>query len=322
VSDPLDLTRRRIALGLVLPVALLIAVLLPYWLFHARLPEPLATNWNWHGQPVNSTPLILMALMFAGFSVVPMFVMFKAAFLPAAARGEISGRMGVAIFATGSIAAFSWIITLANLDVDTWKQAGPLRLGPILLSIAVVAALGAVVAAASRVLETARGDTTHNLPSAGLAPRARAVWMGTARMPGAMPSAIVFLLMALIGWERVLSLVYLFLGVNALLFAAIRVTVDRNGVRIAHGLLGWPVKRVRLAQIRQASMVQVKRIPWGGAVYQGSLNLLGRAAIVMHEGPGLRLELDGDRTLDIAVDEAEQAAGVINDLIAAERGVA
>jgi hypothetical protein len=100
------------------------------------------------------------------------------------------------------------------------------------------------------------------------------------------------------------------------------VTVDRNGVRIAHGLPGWPVKRVRLAQIRQASMVQVKRIPLGGAVYQGSLNLLGRAAIVMREGPGLRLELEGNRTLDIAVDEAEQAAGVINDLIAAQRGVA
>jgi hypothetical protein len=66
----------------------------------------------------------------------------------------------------------------------------------------------------------------------------------------------------------------------------------------------------------------VKRHPWGGWIYQGSLRLLRRAAIVPHEGQGMRLELEGERTLDIAIDDAEQAAGVINDLIAAKRSVA
>jgi hypothetical protein len=47
-----------------------------------------------------------------------------------------------------------------------------------------------------------------------------------------------------------------------------------------------------------------------------------RAAIVLRAGQGIRLELDGDRTLVITVDDAELGAGVINDLIAANRSVA
>jgi hypothetical protein len=323
VSKTLDQTRRRIALGLVLPVAMIIAAVPPFWLFHERLPEPLASWWNLRGEPVDSMEHWGIALFIAVFCAFWAFAMFRVAFLPHAVRGEISAPIGVTVFASGGIVALSWLVVRSNLDVPAWEQAGFAGMHLILLAIVVVAGLGAAAGRFGRALETAPQPAAGNLPSAGLAPGARAVWVGTMHVKGVKSLAIIILAMALMSLSggRGIGPLHVFVGVNFLLFSAIRVTVDRHGVRIVYGLLGWPVQRVRLAQIRHASMQQVKLLPWGGWTYQGSLRLLRRATIGSRDGQGIRLELEGERTLDIAIDDAEQAAGVINDLIAADREV-
>jgi hypothetical protein len=322
VSEP-ALLPRRVALGLVLPAACFIATLLPFWLFGARLPEPLASGWNLSGQPTGSTSIVVMALLIAVFSAILAFNLFKLAFRPNAARGEVSHPMGVTTFAAGALAALSWITTRANLDATTWKQADLSVLSAVPLSILVIAALGAIVGRAGRALEAEPGPAANSPPSAGLPMHVRAFWVGTARATGVVSLAVIILIMALMSLSAShgIGIFHVVIGLNLLLCTAIRVTVDRSGVRIAYGLLGWPVQRLRLAQIRQASTVQVKRIPWGGWIYQGSLNLLRRATVGVRDGQGIRLELEGERTLDIAIDDAEQAAGVINDLVAANRGL-
>jgi hypothetical protein len=316
--------RQRIALGVVLPVALLVAALLPLWLYHERLPDSLAAGWNWHGQPTSAYPMAVQVLFIALFSAIPGGRIFWLAFQPSAARGEISASIGVAAFAAGAAVAVSWLIVGANLDAPDWKHAHFQTMNLILLSIVVIAALGAAAGRLGRALETAPQPVEIKLPSAGLAPGARAYWVGTTRVAGTLPLAIMISVMALMSLSTGSGLgpIHVVVGVNLLLFSGIRVTVDRNGVRIVYGLLGWPVQRVHLAQIRHASALEVKRIPFGGWSYQGSLRLLRRAAVVPRNGQGIRLELDGDRTLDIALDDAEQAAGVINDLVAANGGAA
>jgi hypothetical protein len=269
-------------------------------------------------------PQALAALLIAVSAAFPAFFMFALAFRPSASRGEISGPMAGVGFASGAFASLSWLLTWSNLDVATWKEASPLGFGALLLAIVVGFTVGAATAHLSRALETTPISNAGNLPSAGLAPGTRAVWVGTARAWGASwttPLGIAFLAMALVTqiWKPVLGPVHLILGLSILLLTSIRVTVDRNGVRIAYGLLGWPVQRVRLAQIQQASTLQVKPMEWGGWGYRGSLKLMRRAAVVMRTGEGIRLQLDGERTLVITVDDAEQGAGVINDLIAANR---
>jgi uncharacterized membrane protein len=323
VSNTLAHAARRIGLGIVLPAAIVILALLPLWLFEVRLPEPLASHWNMRGIPNGAMSRAKLALIIAVFAGGAAVALSMAAFRRRAGRGEITGLMAVASCVGGLVAAMSWATARANLDIATWKQASPLGVPMIALCIGVGITLGAVVARVSRTLETEPTAVPRGIPTAGLAPGARAMWVGTARTLWAAPLAIILFAIGLALQFRVPGTGLLLLAVGAafLLFTSIRVTVDRNGVRIAYGLLGWPVQRIALAEIQQASMLQVKPMEWGGWGYRGSMKLMRRAAIVLRAGEGIRLELAGQRTLVITVDDAEQGAGVINDLIdVAKRG--
>jgi hypothetical protein len=243
------------------------------------------------------------------------------AFRRRARRGEVTGLMAIAASVGGLIAALSWATAHANLDIATWKQAHPIGLLVIAPCIGAAIVLGAVAAWSSRVLETRHPAAPLGIPTAGLAPGARAMWVGTARTAWAAPLAILLFAMGLALQFRIpfIGLMQLAVGAACLLFTAIRVTADRSGVRIAYGVLGWPVQRVPLVEIQQASMLDVRPMEWGGWGYRGSMKVMRRAAIVLRAGPGIRLELAGKRTLVITVDDAEQGAGVINDLIAANQ---
>lgn len=322
LSGPLDQIPRRVVLGIVVPCALVVIALLPLWLFQDRLPEPMASNWNWRGQPRGAMPQARLALLIAALCAAPALITGLLAFRRRAGRGEMSGPLAVTSFMAGLFAAMSWLTTWTNLDVDAWRQAGPFRPGLLLLCVLAPFALSACIARLGHALETATSAAARRLPSAGLAPGARAVWVGGANAGSwAMMLGIAVLAMALITplWMPAVGPLHVIVGLVLLMFTSIRVTVDRNGVRVAYGLLGWPMQRVPLAQIRQATVLHVKPMEWGGWGYRGSLKLMRRAAIVLRTGPGIRLELEGERTLVITVDDAEQAAGVINDLIAANR---
>jgi hypothetical protein len=73
---------------------------------------------------------------------------------------------------------------------------------------------------------------------------------------------------------------------------------------------------VALRDVVQAEAIDIRPLEWGGWGYRGSLRLMGRAAVVLRAGPGVRLELRGGRVLAVTVDDAETAAGLLNDLVA------
>jgi hypothetical protein len=101
-------------------------------------------------------------------------------------------------------------------------------------------------------------------------------------------------------------------------FTTIEATVDRRGLRVRYGPLGWPVTTVRLDRII-AVRVEPDLAPsrWGGWGYRGSLRLVGRAAIVLRRGPAIVVELERGRTLAVTVDDAAAGAAVLDQLRAA-----
>ncbi|MEJ0100273.1 MAG: hypothetical protein WDO12_11255 [Pseudomonadota bacterium] len=320
MSERADHPLLRTTLGIVLPVAILAAALLPLWLFQARLPAPIASHWNLQGLPngaMSLTKLAILITILAGVAVAGMSVL---AYRRHATRGEISGLMAVAGFVGAEIAAMSWMTVAANLDAASWRDADHLGFLRVALALLVAIALAATVARLGRTLETASPVAPRDIPRAGLAPGARAVWVGSARAVWVIPIAIPFFVLAAFVPRQVpvLALGLCVSGVACLLFTSIRVTVDRNGLRIAYGLFGWPVQRIRLTDIRQASRLRVEPMAWGGWGYRGSLKVMRRAAVVLRAGEGIRLELVGDRTFVITVDGAEQGAGLINDFLAAD----
>jgi hypothetical protein len=79
---------------------------------------------------------------------------------------------------------------------------------------------------------------------------------------------------------------------------------------------------IDLGRIAQATTTDVVPMQWGGWGYRGSLRLFGKAAIILRGGEGLRLDLVDGKKLLVALDGAEQAAGVVNDLLRDRESVA
>lgn len=100
------------------------------------------------------------------------------------------------------------------------------------------------------------------------------------------------------------------------LFSKVRVKVDARALTIHYGHLGWVRQSVALERIESARGSRLEPMEHGGFGYRGSLRFSGRAALVVRAGPGLRLELDGGKSLAISVDDAERGARIINSLLA------
>lgn len=311
----------RPALGIVLPLLLVVAALLPFWLYQARLPEPLAAHWGLDGRPDGAMRRAVLLALIGVLVVVPAAGMVFIARRRNAQRGDISGPLAVAGFVAGLTVTLAWMTVAANLDADSWRQAGGLSLLTAAVPVLIGAALGYGLSVLARPLESPRSAASTK-PGVGLAHGARAVWIGSARSMWAKPLMIGFVLMGavLAGVRPLAGVVVGLIGVLAgMSFTSIRVQVDRNGVRIAYGALRWPVQRVKLADIHRATAMHINPLAWGGWGYRGSLRVMRRAAVVLRGGEGMRLELSGERTLVITVDDAETAAGLINDLLAAGR---
>lgn len=307
----------RVVLGIALPLLTVCATLLPLWLLRERLPEPLATHWSLDGAPNGAMPLTGLTIVLGALTGIAAGTMATFSRRRSAPRGEISGPLATAGFVAGLLASVSWNIVSANLDAPSWKDAR--NLGPAGIAMTLLAgfALSIALNQTARLLEST-SSTDASLPRAGLAPGERAVWVSSASATWA--TYLVFggfavgAIMSQINLSAALAATVL--GLAGLFFTSIRVTVDRNGVRIAYGIFRWPVQRVKLAEIQRATALQVEPMAWGGWGYRGSLRMARRAAVVLRRGEGMRLELSGDRVLAITIDHATEGAGVLNDLVA------
>jgi hypothetical protein len=311
----------RTLLGIVLPALTVAAALLPLWLLRSRLPEPLATHWSLGGTPNGAMPISALTLLVGVMSGAAAAMMAIFARRRPAIRGEIAAPVAIAGFVAGLIASVSWFTVSANLDAASWRYAQNLGFGRMVLALLAGGLLATALAWAARPLESA-ATLAPDIPRAGLAPGVRVVWVSSARAGWAAPLVIfgtaIAALMVQVSINAALGA--LLVGAAGLFFTSIRMTVDRSGVEIAYGLFGWPVQRVQLADIRQATALKIEPMTWGGWGYRGSLRMMRRAAVVLRGGEGMKLELSGDRVLAITIDDATQGAGVLNDLVLAQRG--
>jgi hypothetical protein len=316
VNGVVDRPALRMTLGVLVPGVIALSALLPLWVYRDRLPEPLATHWSFLGRPDSAMPLTTLTTIIAAMVVPAVLCMTFLAYRKQAHRGEVSPPMAIAGFLAGLVAVITWLTVSANLDAATWRDAADMGFVKVALSLSVGVALAAIIARVSRPLESPAA-AVFDVPHAGTTPGSRAVWVGSARARWALPLTLGCLALAV-----VLARVNMLAGVGAALtslvglwFTSIRMTVDRHGVRIAYGPMRWPVQRLPLAEIRQAAVLHVHPMAWGGWGYRGSLKVLRQAAVVLRGGEGVKLELSGDRTFVITIDGAREAAGLINDLI-------
>lgn len=309
----------RAVVGVVFPLALVVVSLLPVLLYGDRLPEPIATHWAAGNRPDGTMSLqgfVLFNLAFVGIPAAILAVVSRRA---PAHRGEIAPAVAICSFMATVAAAVSWLVVLANLDAPSWAAAESVGFAAIGLVLVLGGAVATVAAVLARQIET---DPTPApvVPSAGLGEGVRGVWVGSVRASWALPLVVGFVVggvvLAFLA-HPVLGGLFGLVGLAGLPFTSLRVIADRRGLRIEYGALGHPVQQIPLADIRQASAVDLRPMQWGGWGYRGALRLAGKAAVVLRAGEALRLDLEGGKVFAVTVDDAASAAGLLNDLVAA-----
>lgn len=308
------MTLRRIASTILLPLAVLLALVLPALLLADRLPNPLATHWSGGGDPNDSTD----ATVFVG-AIGLLWLAAWACLAPGARRAERQFLLPWVLGLGGFLVGIVTLTVVANVDAATWRAADDLPLvtafvGPVgsaLLLAAAGVGLERRFPPAAPVPATTAPSTTH------LQPGERFFWSGGARaawwfsvalgLVGVLCGAAAFFSGAP---TVVLLLLAIALPLLALWSSRTRLTVSPAGVRAQLGAR-YPRRVVPVASITGAEAIDVIPTHWGGWGWRMTPKA---TALIVRRGEGVRLRLTSGRDLVVTVDDAATAASLINDL--------
>lgn len=98
-----------------------------------------------------------------------------------------------------------------------------------------------------------------------------------------------------------------------LVFARLRVSVDRRGLRVVSSLLRLPIKQIPLDQVASARAETIRPLEWGGWGYR---ILPGRSAVVLTGGPGIVVERQNGTLFAVTVPDPDLPAALLTTLAA------
>lgn len=307
--------RPRPAELLVPLAAVALAVALPF-AYADVVPDPVASHWGLGGVPDGSLPRVVDHVLLA---VVTLLIALGP--LVAAAHADRSSArllVGLAHGGGTMLALLRWWSLEANAGAASWRAAGALTGGRVVVALVVAVPVGVLGAWLAR----GRPDhppTTRTVVPADLAPDDRIVWVGrqTAGPALVLPAAAVVVgAVAAAAVPGPALVVVPALGVAALAlatFARVAVAVSERGVDVRLGPLAWPRLRVRLGDVTTVGVEHVEPMSFGGWGYR---MVPGARAVVVRRGEGLRIGRRGRADLVVTVDGADDAAAVLGALLA------
>jgi hypothetical protein len=309
----------RIVVGAVLPAFFVVLAITPWLVAWSDLPERVAKQWALDGVPRSSIVKEGALAYSLVLTLIGAIGMSGTMWRRGSRANARSAARGAAVFAF--VGAVSWlsglVIVAANRDQATWRTAELSGAGlPVVIGGALLIAV-AVIGLAQRVEPAHVSPTTR--PRLPVAPGELLAWTGRASGRGLAALACVTGVVTVgVGATGSPSTATIFLIVTVVvgLFASVRVTVGVAGVRVTAGT-GWPRLTLPLERIEVADSIDVRPMEWGGWGYRGSLRLAKKAAWVLRRGPGLHLSLRDGGTFVVTVDDAPEAAAVVNALLPA-----
>jgi hypothetical protein len=129
---------------------------------------------------------------------------------------------------------------------------------------------------------------------------------------GLVGGALVAACVTAVTGQRRAALAAPVLGLAALCFARVRVTIDAGAVRVVLGPLPLLRATVRLDEIAGAEEIRVRPLVWGGWGWRW-VPWRRATAIVLRSGEGILLRRRGGRELLVTVDRAAEAATVVRN---------
>lgn len=225
------------------------------------------------------------------------------------------------------LAYVGWLFATAYAEVVLLSRghatAGGVSLqwwGPVLI-YALPGAMALLIWVAEppwRRPETA-SKSPQQVDAIDLEPGERVTWIGRASNRWLLMIAIVLALsgVALLPIAWLIAIPLLVTGLLGLIaFHAVVTRIDSRGVHVSLGALGWPTLHVAIDDVEYATADQIDPLHWGGWGYQVSRR---GPAVIVRRGPGLVLERRTKPTFAVTVDDATEAAAVVNGLIAVSR---
>lgn len=320
MTDRQSYRRRLLALGALLPLAIAAAgaALILSWL--PTLPGEVAVHWTSSGADGFAPPLTLAGVLLLS-AVLFGAIVVTALWNASGGRGG-NGRILLAVSAglpTFLAVAFAGILTPQSGGGDPRTIEFPVA--ALVAGIGCAAAVGAL---AWMLAPTAppRDRMPEPVENLQLARDARVVWIGTASAPrplllviGGVAAVLLLVGAALtftIGAPGLVLLAASAILVVACLTLSWRVRIDDDGL-VARPLIGIPVVRVSLGQVKEASVIDVSPVDdFGGWGLRYSSSGTG---VILRTGTALRLDQTGG-AFTITLDDAPRAAGLVNALIA------
>ncbi|MFF3020102.1 DUF1648 domain-containing protein [Streptomyces sp. NPDC057939] len=286
-----------------------------------RLPDRVATHWGGGdgGGPDGSMPLWAAALVPALVWALLVLGVLLARRLggPSATEGwAAAALLSGGVFLAGGQAA----VVRANLDREDWRQAGSVT-GQVVAVVAVGAAAALVGVLARRRRRAGEGVVPG--PVMEIPEGRRLVWFSrasnawlqlTAALCGVLAVAGALAgLGGLVGAQWLTVVPFAVASVLVLTFSSVRARVGVQGLAVAFGPLGWPVRRWAAGDIESARVEERGPARAGGWGYR--INGLGTT--VMLRGGECLVIRAGGRDFAVSVDDAERGAALLNSLKAA-----
>ncbi|MFF2045078.1 DUF1648 domain-containing protein [Kitasatospora sp. NPDC058170] len=317
------------------------------WTAADRLPDPLATHWS-GSSPDGSMPLWAASLAPAAIWAVLVLAIEVTSWStnrgapPTTDRRPGSTRLpwtAPALVATGVILMGAQVsIVRANLDRATWHDAGSVGLAVVLALVA--AAVASVLAwLVTRRTTTSSpagprpdGTSFDSTSPAGASPGdprldipagERFAWLSRTANPWvALIAALTGLtavagLLAAVGgltdlpWGLVLPTA--FASVAMLVCSSVQALVTPDGLSVAFGPLGWPVRRWSAEDIASARAEHRTAAQAGGWGYR--MNGLG-TTVMLRSGECLVIRTRKGTEFAVSVGDAERGAALLNSLVA------
>lgn len=303
--------RLRKSLALVLILVPVIAVAAALVL--AELPDPVPSHWNIHGEvdrTMARTAFSVLTLVLCGGAALAGFGF---------ARGE-RPRFAIeactfAAYLTGGLAVMTAVIASGAAtaeEVELPALGLILVLGTALVAPVVVG----VIWPRSEPVAAADGPAAE-LPRLDIGVNERVVYVEQMTSRGfallAIASALIGVIVA-VTVDLVIGAGLLAVTVAGLVLQRAVVRIDASGFRLGFG--PWLRVRIPLADIRQAAPAQLSPMEWGGWGYRVRP---GRRALILRGGPGLVLDLTNESRFAVTLDDPDQAAAVLNGLLARSR---
>ncbi|MDI2028574.1 DUF1648 domain-containing protein [Saccharopolyspora sp. TS4A08] len=303
-----------LVVSLLWSVLVTVALITPLVLLRDRLPDPIASHWSFDGVADDSIPLARFPLvMMPGWLLLAVFAVIAGT--AGERRVHRAGSAAVlgagALFFAGILGSTVWV----NLDHVAWQDVRlPMwHLLPVLGGAAVAAWIGWLLGNRGPDEPGAEPEAAGELD---LAPGRREVWISPVSSPvliavGAATMLVAVGLILLV--NPPVGVPVLLIGLLVAALSSARVRVDERGVHVAFGLQRYPVRRIRLDQIRVASVANHRALEVGGWGYRV---LPATTAIMLRGGECLVLRLTSGRDFVISVDKPERGAELVNALLA------